>query len=104
MAAKALVAVEQYLQMSFEGPDCEFVDGEIVERNAGENPHSKAQLRLILLLSGLAAWSPLHIRPELRLRLAPERYRIPDIAVFAGEEPAEDVPSTPPLVTIEIVS
>ena len=104
MASKALVPVEQYLRMSFDGPDREYVDGEIVERHVGENPHSKAQLRLILLLSGLRTRSPLHIRPELRLHLAPARYRIPDIAVFRGEEPTEDVPSTPPLVTVEIVS
>jgi len=104
MATKAPVSVDQYLRMSFDGPDCEFVDGEIVERNVGEKPHSKAQVRLILLLDKLRAGAPLHIHTELRLQLASSRYRIPDISVFAGEEPAEDVPSTPPLATIEIVS
>ncbi len=39
-----------------------------------------------------------------RMRLAPDLYRIPDIAVFAGTEPDENVPSHPPLVVIEIIS
>ena len=104
MAAKTTVAVEQYLRMGFDGPDREFVDGEIVERNVGEKPHSKAQVRLILLLDRLRGGAPLYIHTELRLQLASSRYRIPDICVFAGDEPAEDVPSTAPLATIEIVS
>jgi len=104
MAAKTTVAVEQYLRMGFDGPDREFVDGEIVERNVGEKPHSKAQVRLILLLDRLRGGAPLYIHTELRLQLASSRYRIPDICVFAGEEPAGDVPSTAPLATIEIVS
>ena len=38
------------------------------------------------------------------MRLAPDLYRIPDVAVFAEREPQETVPSRPPVVTIEIVS
>ena len=37
------------------------------------------------------------------MRLGPDLYRIPDLAVFAGEEP-EHVPDRPPLLVIEIVS
>jgi len=89
MSAKTTVAVEQYLRMGFDGPDCEFVDGEIVERNVGEKPHSKAQVRLIPLLDRLRGGAPLYIHTELRLQLASSRYRIPDICVFAGEEPGK---------------
>ena len=38
------------------------------------------------------------------MRLAPDLYRIPDIAVFAESKPDEPVPSGPPLVVIEIIS
>ena len=41
--------------------------------------------------------------PELRHRITASRYRILDVAVFEGE-PAGEVPSTPPLVAIEILS
>ncbi|MEK7408248.1 MAG: Uma2 family endonuclease [Acidobacteriota bacterium] len=104
MATKAVIPVEEYLRTSFEGPDREFVDGEVVERNAGENPHSAAQARLIELFYELRRKYPLYSLPELRLKLSARRYRIPDLAVFAGEQPAEDVPSSPPLIVVEIVS
>jgi hypothetical protein len=39
MSTKALVPVED-LRMSFEGPDPEYLDGELVERNLGGKPHS----------------------------------------------------------------
>ena len=99
---KASVPVEEYLHMSFEGSDCEFAFGQIVERSVGEKPHSRAQKRLIELFS--RAGARLHAFPELRLKLAAELFRIPDLSVFADREPDEDVPSTPPLVVIEIVS
>jgi Uma2 family endonuclease len=38
------------------------------------------------------------------MRLAPDLYRIPDIAVFAESKPDEPIPSRPPLVVIEIIS
>lgn len=90
--------------MSFDGPDREYLDGEIVERNVTENPHSKAQANLTGFFYVLAKKLPLHVRPELRMRVTPTRYRIADVAVWVGEEPTENVPSHPPLVTIEILS
>jgi Uma2 family endonuclease len=36
--------------------------------------------------------------------LEPRVFRIPDISVFGGQRPQEDVPSTPPLIVIEILS
>ena len=43
------------------------------------------------------------MRSELRHRVTENRFRIPDVAVFEGKPPAQ-VPSTPPLVAIEILS
>jgi Uma2 family endonuclease len=92
------------LRTSFEGPDREYLDGEIVERSLGENQHSEVQARLIEIFYELRKAKPLFSRPELRLKVGPGRFRIPDVAVFASEKPREAVPSSPPLVTIEIVS
>ena len=44
MSTKVLMDVEEYLRTSFEGSDCEYLDGEIVERNMGEIPHSDVQM------------------------------------------------------------
>ena len=104
MATNTLVTPEEYLLMAFDGPDQEFVDGEVVERNVGERQHSEIQARLVEIFYELRKNVPLYCFPELRLRLAETRYRIPDLSVFAKEKPAESVPSSPPLVAIEIVS
>ena len=45
--------VEEYLRTSFDGSDCEYLDGEVVERNMGERPHSAVQANLIELLREL---------------------------------------------------
>jgi len=103
MATAAGISVDEYLRMSFDGPDCDYVDGEIVERNVGENPHSRTQLRLIRAFLEMAKTQGLHPRPEIRLRLAPRRFRVADLAVFQ-EDPTENVPSSPPLIVVEIVS
>ena len=58
MATKPLVSAEEYLRTSFDGPDREYVDGEIVERNVGENQHSKAQGRLIEVFYELRKTKP----------------------------------------------
>jgi Uma2 family endonuclease len=47
---------------------------------------------------------PVHGRPELRVRVAERRYRVIDLAVYSGEPPLELVPSSPPLIAIEILS
>ena len=90
--------------MSFNGPEGEFLDGEIVERNSGENPHSLAQLNLAVIFALLGKTLPLHPRPEIRMQINPTRFRVADLAVYAGDPPAENVPSRPPLVAVEIVS
>ena len=104
MATKTLITPEEYLRTSFDGRDCEYVDGEIVERNGGEAPHSKIQARLVEIVYELRKAKPVYALPELRLKLSETRYHIPDISIFAGQEPAENIPSSPPLILVEVVS
>ena len=104
MATQTQVSVEEYLRTSFDGADCEFVDGEIVERNVGGNRHSTTQGRLIEFFYDLRKSHPLFARPELRFKLTEGQFRVADVAVFEGKAPVAEVPSTPPLIVIEIVS
>ena len=103
MATKAQVTAEQYLHMTFEY-DAEFVHGEIVERALPDKIHSTIQFRILMEVGRLIQSYRLFPYPELRLRLEPSIYRIPDVCVFAGAKPRENVPSTPPLLAIEILS
>jgi Uma2 family endonuclease len=103
MSTKALVPVEEYLRMSFEGPDPEYLDGEFVERNLGGEKHSSTQANLIGILQSLRKKHRIHVRPEIHMRLAPTRIRVADLAVFL-EKPADEIPSSPPHVAAEVVS
>lgn len=90
--------------MSFDGADREYVDGDIVERVVGDKLHSILQGRLIEIFYELRKRHPLYALPEPRHRVRATSYRIPDVAVFAGQKPTEDIPSSPPHIAIEIVS
>src|SRR5579863_3977879 len=77
-----------------------YVDGEIEDRNVGEKDHSKLQFRVQMLLSRVPGIS---IFPKVRIRVAPTRFRVPDVAVYLAET-AEQVFTTPPFLIIEILS
>ena len=46
MTIAALVSLEDYLRTSYD-PDCEYVDGRLLERNMGEPDHAGLQGLLI---------------------------------------------------------
>ena len=97
------VSIDDYLEMSFDGPDAEYVDGVIVERPMPEKPHARAQQVLAKTFGLLEDSHGVDSYPALRLRLAPNKVRIPDYCVYRSE-PELDTPDTPPMVAVEIVS
>jgi len=97
------MSVEEYLRTSFEGADCDYVDGEVLERNMGEALHGDLQLWLGLTLRGL----PLRLRviPEIRVQITENRFRVADVAAWLQGAPVgRGIPSTPPFLAIEILS
>ena len=42
MAAGKLIFVEEYLKTTYR-PDCDYIDGEVLERNVGEFKHGRLQ-------------------------------------------------------------
>src|ERR1035441_9703764 len=101
MAAGTLVSLEEYLHTSYE-PDCDYVDGEVQERNLGERDHSRAQGEILLYLR--SRYPRLRNRAflELRVRVGATRFRIPDVCILAEDAPDEQVPTHPPVLCIEI--
>jgi hypothetical protein len=90
MATATRVPVEVYLRSSYE-PDAEYVDGEIEERSVGENDHFAWQ-------NAIGLWFNLHgqewrvrVRPELRIQVAPTRFRVPDVTVLDRAQPTEQI-------------
>jgi len=104
MGTKAALPVEEYLRASYPDLDKEYRDGVLVERSLPDYLHSKTQGLLILLLGALRKTFPVFVCPELRVRVRPGLFRIPDVSVFYPNEPQERVPASPPFVAIEILS
>jgi Uma2 family endonuclease len=104
MGIKAVLPVEEYLHTSFPDLDKEYRDGELVERSLPDYLHSKTQGLLIALFAALRKAFTVFVCPELRVRVRPGLIRIPDVSVYYPNEPQERVPTTPPLVAIEILS
>jgi Uma2 family endonuclease len=98
-----LVSIEKYLHTAYH-PDREYVDGQVFERNWGDRDHSSTQGELIFFFAERARAWRCHVYPGLRIRMSPTRVRVPDISVYVGEEPREQIPSTPPFICIEILS
>jgi Uma2 family endonuclease len=103
MARSTAVSIEEYLHTSYQ-PDCDYVDGELVERNVGECKHSLMQG----ILTGYfrERWRQLRIRvlPEVRMRVSATRFRIADVCVTLKSQPVEPVLTRPPFLCIEILS
>ena len=102
MGAKTLVSESEYLGTAFESPEPEFVDGEIIQRAMPDTFHSEAVDALTVILIRQAPMT-LYRRPELRIQVAPGRYRVVDLAVF-DRRPVQRVPELTPLIAIEVLS
>jgi Uma2 family endonuclease len=97
------VSVEEYLATSYR-PDCDYVDGEVLERNLGEKEHSILQAALIFLFHTRRDEWKVEVFPELPVQVKPTRFRIPDITVVDSNVKWQRILRTPPLLCIEILS
>ena len=98
------MSADEYLRTVFEGADCEYLDGEIVERNAGELPHASVLGNLIYLLVGLGPKLGIQVISVIRIQINPRRYRVADIAVWRAGDIGKGIPTVPPFLAIEILS
>ncbi|MFN0104069.1 MAG: Uma2 family endonuclease [Bryobacteraceae bacterium] len=103
MATKTLTSKEEYLRTSFQDPEPDYVDGELVARPVPNYLHSRTQVRLSDVFKPWEDRRQLFRASEIRLRVAPERFRIVDFALFASEQD-EVIPGDPPYAVVEIVS
>lgn len=93
MAARTLIPVEEYLTTVY-SPNCDYVDGEVLERNLGERDHGRLQLKLdAYFLARQAQWNT-YATVEQRLQVRPRRFRVPDVCVVLGQTD-EQILTTP---------
>ena len=99
-----MMHVDEYLRTSFDDADCEYLDGEIVERNAGEWTHAETMGTLCYLLAGLRHSLGIRVLSVIRIRISPTRYRVADVAVWRDDDIGTRIPKVPPFLAIEILS
>jgi len=99
VTAKTQISESEYFEMRFEDLEPEFVHGELIEKSMPTLIHGWLQVLLGIRLR--VAGFPV---VAVRMRLAAGVIRIPDVALFIGSLPAEQVPTHPPFVVIEITS
>jgi Uma2 family endonuclease len=102
MGTTALVSVEEYLKTSYPDGDRDYLDGLVVERNVGESLHARIQ-------TAIATWLFFHYPQfwsavEVRVRIRPSRYRVPDITLVAGPRPKRGPIMDPPFLVVEVLS
>jgi len=96
------VSVDEYLRTSYPDGDCEYVDGEIVERNVGEIDHGDLQSRIVLYLATHCPqfWAAVAVRIQVKAT----RFRVPDVTLVAGPQPAGRIITVPPHMVVEVLS
>ena len=83
MPPATVVPLSQYLATSYR-PDCEYLDGELLERNVGEWDHGRLQSMLSSYLCNREKqWGILVVLAQ-RVQVKATRFRVPDISVLTG--------------------
>jgi len=103
MATTTYVPVEDYLRMESE-PDCEYVDGQIEERPMPEYSHAVWQEAILAFFRNHGKEWGVRALPELRVRVLPSRFRVPDVTVLSRDAAIEQIILTPPVAVFEILS
>jgi Uma2 family endonuclease len=103
MKTAAPVSVEEYLRTTYE-PDCDYVDGAVIERNFGEPDHSDLQSELVTYFRNRGRKLKTQAFVEQRVQVSETRYRVPDVCVYVGEKPRDQIFRTPPFICIEVLS
>ena len=96
-------SVAEYRREVYE-PDAEYVDGEVVERNAGLFNHSRMQTLIARKLGEFEETHRLCVLLVQKVRVAEERYRVPDVVVLVRPFKKTPVLLEPPAMVIEILS
>jgi len=100
---KTFITVEEYLHTDY-SPDCDYVDGELVDRNVGEYDHGSLQALIGAYFVNNYRTKGFAVSTEQRVQVTATRFRVPDVCVTRAERPMEQIFRKPPLVVIEVLS
>ena len=98
-----MIPLSEYLNTTYR-PDCDYLEGRVLERNLGESPHAKLQNHFLFLFTlNRRAWG-VRVFPEQRVQVKPMRYRVPDVCITRSSDPDDLIICTAPLLCIEVLS
>ena len=103
MATATLITLSEYLNTTYR-PDCDFLEGELLERNMGEQQHGALQGFLIRLFGNQAGQWHIRVIPEQRVQIEADRFRVPDVCVVHETDPWDPIVRFAPLLCIEVLS
>lgn len=103
MATPTIVPLSEYLNTSYR-PDCDWINGEVRERNVGERQHATVQRFFTAYFANRGRELEVEGLPEQRVQVAATRFRVPDVTVLRASDPYDEIVKTPPLLCIEILS
>ena len=103
MRTATLVSLDEYVTTCYR-PDCEYLEGVLLERNLGDHDHSRLQMRLSGYLYDREKVWGIHVVPEQRVQVKPTRFRVPDVCVVKSDSPIEPIYTRPPFLCAEILS
>jgi Uma2 family endonuclease len=103
VSAGTPVTLSEYLSTTYR-PDCEYLDGELLERNVGEWDHSRLQMLLSCYLGNRERQWGILVVIAPRVQVSATRVRVPDISVLTGPPPDGGIVAEPPFLCIEILS
>jgi len=106
MKAAALlpsVSMEEYLRTAYR-PDCDYVDGKVLERNVGEHDHGDLQSEFVHYLRLRRKQWKLHAVIEQRVQVSATHFRVPDVCVVASAASHPAIYREPPFICIEVLS
>jgi Uma2 family endonuclease len=101
MTTGTAVSVEEYLRTSYE-PNCEYIDGVLIQKPMPTTGHSRLQLRLGALID--LRFPNFWVGSELTVQVAAKKFLVPDLAVQDGSFVQKPYPIEPIVLCIEITS
>jgi Uma2 family endonuclease len=103
VSAATAVPLSEYLN-TCSRPDCDYLEGELLERNAGEWDHARLQMLLSGYLLSREKQLGILVVPQQRVQVKARRFRVPDVTVLAGRRHAGGIITHPPFLCVEILS
>jgi hypothetical protein len=100
---ESAIPLDLYLQRVYR-PDCDYIDGEVRERNAGYWPHSEMIGIIGSKLHEFAKATDTVALLSVRIRVGEDCVLVPDVCLAHRTRPREDVIVTPPLLCVEVVA